>query len=113
MTLDQRMPELAFALAAVRAATRAAQLVAGRMDVKGIEKRDLSPVTVADYACQALVAKKLGEDFPDAILVGEEDASDLRKEESGETMDVAHGCDLRGKARNVVAGYLRLLTSAV
>lgn len=88
MPLDLRWPELEFALAAVCAAADAAARVAIRMDVKGIEKSDLSPVTVADYACQALVAKKLAEAFPDAVLVGEEDASDLREEVSGETLDL-------------------------
>lgn len=78
MSLDPRMPELKFALEAVREAAQAAQLVRSRMDVKGIEKRDLSPVTVADYACQALVARRLHQTFPDAVLVGEEDAEDLR-----------------------------------
>jgi len=58
------------------------------MDVKGIEKSDLSPVTVADYACQALVAKKLVETFPAVVLVGEEDAGDLRAEASGETLSL-------------------------
>lgn len=87
MSLDLRTPELAFSLAAVRAAAQAAGSVAMRMDVKGIEKSDLSPVTVADYACQALVAKKLAEAFPEAVLVGEEDAGDLRGEASSETLD--------------------------
>ncbi len=83
MPLDPRMPELKFALEAVREAARAAQLVRDRLDVKGIEKRDLSPVTVADYACQALVARRLHKAFPEAVLVGEEDARDLRRGEGG------------------------------
>ncbi len=86
MSLDPRMPELKFALEAVREAAQAAQLVRSRMDVKGIEKRDLSPVTVADYACQALVARRLHRAFPDAVLVGEEDAGDLRGEGDGGTL---------------------------
>ncbi|MDK1022271.1 MAG: 3'(2'),5'-bisphosphate nucleotidase [Candidatus Hydrogenedentes bacterium] len=86
MPLDPRMPELKFALEAVREAARAAQLVRNRLDVKGIEKRDLSPVTVADYACQALVARRLHQAFPEAALVGEEDARDLRGEGGGETL---------------------------
>ena len=87
MPLDPRMPELKFALEAVREAARAAQLVRNRLDLKGIEKRDLSPVTVADYACQALVARRLHQAFPEAVLVGEEDAQDLQGEGSGETLD--------------------------
>ena len=86
MSLDQRMPELVFALEAVRAAAGVAQFVRSGLDVKGIEKSDLSPVTVADYACQALIAKRLQETFPDATLVAEEDAQDLRDGFNGETL---------------------------
>ena len=37
-------------------------------------KSDATPVTVADYACQALVARRLRDAFPSARLVAEEDA---------------------------------------
>ena len=45
------------------------------------EKGDASPVTVADYGAQALVAWSLQQSFPDAklSLVAEEDAEDLRQ----------------------------------
>ena len=85
------MPELAFALEAVRTAAGVAQSVRSRLEVKGIEKSDLSPVTVADYACQALIAKRLGETFPDAVLVGEEDAEDLRNDPNGDTLESIAG----------------------
>ena len=88
MSLDQRMPELVFALEAVRTAAGVARLVRDRLDVKGIEKSDRSPVTVADYACQALIAKGLQETFPDAVLVAEENAQDLRDGSNGETLDL-------------------------
>ena len=39
-------------------------------------KSDATPVTVADYACQALVARRLRDAFPSARLVAEEDARD-------------------------------------
>ncbi len=91
MSLDQGMPELAFALEAVRTAAGVAQSVRSRLEVKGIEKSDLSPVTVADYACQALIAKRLGETFPDAVLVGEEDAEDLRNDPNGDTLESIAG----------------------
>jgi 3'(2'), 5'-bisphosphate nucleotidase len=41
-------------------------------------KDDLSPVTIADYASQAVVAYFLSEAFPFDSLVAEEDASALR-----------------------------------
>lgn len=96
MTLDLTNPELKFALEAVREASFLAQRVQAGMDVKGISKSDLSPVTVADYAGQAVVARLLGIAFPDAVLVGEEDADDLRNEESGETIRTI--CDFVGKS---------------
>lgn len=47
------------------------------------DKEDDSPVTVADYGAQALVAWSLRAAFPGAALslVAEEDAADLRSEE--------------------------------
>jgi len=44
-------------------------------------KDDKSPVTVADYSAQAVVNTILAHAFPDDPIVGEEDASDLRKPE--------------------------------
>lgn len=46
-----------------------------------VEKSDLSPVTVADFAIQALVSHRLFSHFPDAILVAEEDSASLRAPE--------------------------------
>ncbi|HOQ90512.1 MAG TPA: hypothetical protein PLX03_10280, partial [Candidatus Hydrogenedentes bacterium] len=42
------------------------------MAMQGLVKSDLSPVTVADYAVQALAGKRLGEGWPDIPLVAEE-----------------------------------------
>ncbi|HMP08664.1 MAG TPA: inositol monophosphatase family protein, partial [Lacipirellulaceae bacterium] len=52
-----------------------------------LAKDDLSPVTVADFAAQALVAYRLAERFGDAPLVGEEDASTLRGDAGRPTLD--------------------------
>jgi len=41
-------------------------------------KSDSSPVTIADYAAQAIVASRLSERLDEFILVGEEDAHTLR-----------------------------------
>jgi 3'(2'), 5'-bisphosphate nucleotidase len=43
-----------------------------------LTKSDLSPVTVADFALQALVARALAERFPGDRLVAEERSSELR-----------------------------------
>lgn len=67
------------ALSAVIAASRVCQEVQARL-VAGaaLEKGDKSPVTVADFAAQAIVSHLLAQAFPDIPLVGEEDASALR-----------------------------------
>ncbi|MBC6453704.1 MAG: 3'(2'),5'-bisphosphate nucleotidase [Hormoscilla sp. SP5CHS1] len=46
-----------------------------------MEKKDKSPVTVADYGSQAVICKALGEAFPHDTVVGEEDATELRQPE--------------------------------
>jgi 3'(2'), 5'-bisphosphate nucleotidase len=50
------------------------ELVAGA----ALQKGDKSPVTVADFAAQAVVSHLLAEVYPDVPLVGEEDAAALR-----------------------------------
>lgn len=52
------------------------------MMMMDMTKSDLSPVTVADFAIQALVAYRLRTLFPDAVLVGEESADRLRAPEN-------------------------------
>jgi 3'(2'), 5'-bisphosphate nucleotidase len=47
-----------------------------------LEKSDRSPVTVADFASQAVVAARLKARWPGEPLVGEEDARDLRTPEN-------------------------------
>jgi len=44
-----------------------------------MDKRDKSPVTVADFGAQAVVTHLLRGSFPDLPLVGEEDAAALRE----------------------------------
>ena len=50
----------------------------GSEDVKAILKDDRSPVTVADYASQAVVVHRLREELGEARVVGEENATELR-----------------------------------
>ena len=45
-------------------------------------KGDKSPVTVADYAAQAVVCRIVGDAFPGDAIVGEEDAKDLSAPEN-------------------------------
>lgn len=48
--------------------------------VQGISKEDASPVTVADFAAQALLISTVRHAFPTYGFVGEEDASEMRKD---------------------------------
>jgi 3'(2'), 5'-bisphosphate nucleotidase len=71
--------ELNVAVAAVRAASRVCRAVqADLVTAATIEKKDKSPVTVADFASQAVVCHALRNAFPGAAVVGEEDSKDLR-----------------------------------
>lgn len=77
LTLDR--PETKFALQVVRQASQLVKLVQAEMVSPAITKDDRSPVTVADFASQALVGRVLTETFPEDTLVGEEDSSTLRQ----------------------------------
>src|SRR4029079_1433827 len=48
---------------------------------------DRSPVTVADFAVQAVIARRLAERVPRATLIGEENADALRLEEGVAILD--------------------------
>jgi len=77
--VGDRNEELRVALAAVRAASRICRAVqAKRVDPNTIEKQDRSPVTVADFASQAVVCGRLEQALPDDPVVGEENADELR-----------------------------------
>lgn len=86
--------EIAFAVRSVRGAARLTTRIRSGIQPAQLTKSDLSPVTVADFAVQAYVARALAEAFPDDILVGEERATALESEE-GAAM------------RSLVAGFVR------
>lgn len=71
-------PEARFALNAVRLATQLVKQVQQGMVTPALTKGDKSPVTVADFAAQAVVGRLLAQERPNDVLVGEEDAADLR-----------------------------------
>jgi 3'(2'), 5'-bisphosphate nucleotidase len=74
-------PETKFAIQIVRQASKLVKLVQAELITPALTKDDRSPVTVADFASQALVGRALTETFPDDPLVGEEGSSDLRQPE--------------------------------
>ena len=65
------------AVRAVRAASLACRAVRAGEPGK-LDKADKSPVTVADFAAQALACRELQRAFPDDPVIGEEDAAELR-----------------------------------
>ncbi len=86
MHFTHHMPEAAFVLENVRAAARLGRELQRDSRLPAMTKLDASPVTVADYACQALVAHRLSRAFPDDVLVAEEDASLLAGPEAGQAV---------------------------
>jgi 3'(2'), 5'-bisphosphate nucleotidase len=71
--------ELEIATAAVRQAARVCRTVQTNLVTAATaEKKDKSPVTVADYASQAVVCAALHDAFPLDRIVGEEAADELR-----------------------------------
>jgi 3'(2'), 5'-bisphosphate nucleotidase len=84
--------ELAAALAAVRAASdvcRAAQgrLLAGHTLTKG----DESPVTIADFAAQAVVCAELTDSLGAIEMIGEEESDDLRTSDASDLLSAVVG----------------------
>lgn len=74
-----RSSNLATALTAVAEACRVTRAVQTQLErLKTLTKEDLSPVTVADFAAQAIVCLRLGTGLGRFALVGEETADDLR-----------------------------------
>jgi len=86
--MDWNQPEVLFAAGVVEQASRLAQEVRYAMAAKDITKSDASPVTVADFAVQALVGHTLADIFPGVVLVGEETSAALRAPENAAVLDL-------------------------
>jgi 3'(2'), 5'-bisphosphate nucleotidase len=76
--IDLKNTEINFTLQTVRQASQMVLQIQSEMVNASLTKDDRSPVTIADFASQALVAKLLCEAFPGDPLVAEEDATALR-----------------------------------
>ncbi|QQE10744.1 3'(2'),5'-bisphosphate nucleotidase [Planctomycetota bacterium] len=75
--------EFEVAVAAVQAAKTVCKRVQKELvDEHAMDKKDKSPVTVADFASQAIICGVLNESFEGIAIVGEEDSADLQKEEN-------------------------------
>lgn len=80
--IDLNQAEIGFALDAVRRAAVLVRQIQGEKAAGALSKEDRSPVTVADFASQALVGCLLSRAFPGDPLVAEEDSSALREQSS-------------------------------
>ena len=79
--------ELKTALEAVRQAAAVCRSVQSSIAADALEKKDKSPVTVADFASQALICRTLQESFPDDPVIGEEGAAELRAADGAQFLE--------------------------
>lgn len=79
--------ECTAAVEAVRAAATLCQTVQAELDPGVLQKKDRSPVTVADFGSQALVCRVLADAFPDDPVIAEEDSTALRTGDNADLLD--------------------------
>jgi 3'(2'), 5'-bisphosphate nucleotidase len=91
-TTDDLGDELAAALAAVRAASAVCRGAQGQLlDGHTLTKGDASPVTIADFAAQAVVCAELTDSLGPIEMIGEEDSDDLRSPDASDLLDAVVG----------------------
>jgi 3'(2'), 5'-bisphosphate nucleotidase len=81
-TMSKYAREREIAIKAIADAAIICKKVQAEISPDVLEKKDKSPVTVADFGSQALVCRELGNAFPDDPVIGEEDSRELRLPES-------------------------------
>lgn len=86
--LDLTRPEIAFMNGVLREAAALARAIQAASAAHSLTKGDYSPVTVADFAVQAVAARRLREAFPGTVLVAEERAARLREAEQADMLEV-------------------------
>ncbi|WP_299468015.1 3'(2'),5'-bisphosphate nucleotidase [uncultured Gimesia sp.] len=79
--------ELQVALSAVRQAALICNSVQAAITDEVLEKKDKSPVTVADYSSQAVICRAISAAFPQDPIIGEEDAAELHQPENHEFLE--------------------------
>ncbi len=84
--------EREIAIAAVREAAGLCRAVQAQITTSVLEKKDKSPVTVADFGSQALVCRAIREAFPADPIIAEEDSAALREADQQPLLErvVAH-----------------------
>lgn len=87
MMIDLNTIEVRFALQAVRQVALLVRRVQAELVTPALTKGDRSPVTVADFASQAVVGYLLSQAFPSDVLVAEEDSEALRQPAEAATLE--------------------------
>ena len=85
--MDWKDSQIKVALQAVQQAACLAADIQKEMVTEALTKEDRSPVTVADFATQAVVGHLLDKSFPGALLVGEEASDLLRDPQENRTLE--------------------------
>ena len=80
--------KLDIGLSAVQQAAQLVKKIQKEISMNAIDKLDRSPVTVADFASQAVISHILRDSLGDICLVGEEDSNTLRNERSKNSLDL-------------------------
>lgn len=75
-------PDLQVAIDAVRDAAKLTSAVQKELAPESLEKKDRSPVTIADFGSQALVLRRIGEAHPNNPVIAEEGSAALQKPEN-------------------------------
>ncbi len=83
--------EIDTAIHAVRKAGRICRAVQADLDLGELQKKDRSPVTIADFGSQAVICRLLGDVFPDDPVIGEEDSRALREPENRSLLERVTG----------------------
>ena len=87
--IDLADPEIGLAVKVVRQASHLAQRIQEEMAEPALAKDDRSPVTVADFAVQALVGQTLAGALPEDPLVAEENSEALGSREGRPLLEQA------------------------
>ena len=80
--------EVSFAAQAASLAAGLCREIQGEMVTQALEKSDRSPVTVADFASQAVVARLIKDAYPQDPLIAEEASQALRAADGSKTLEV-------------------------
>ncbi len=82
--------ELQTGLSAVRDAARICRSVQSTITLETFQKKDKSPVTIADFGSQAVVCRVIGDTFPNDTIIAEEDSAELQVLENADFLHRIH-----------------------